>query len=217
MQEFKDFQMPLAEAMTTQRAIRRIKPDPVDDAIVLQLIELALKGPTAQNQQGWEFIIVKDAAVKRRLGRQNRWMWNLYRPFANWKARGDAQAEKLIRATQWGVDHFEETPVFIVACFRGSRLAFPPVVAASTYGSIFPAVQNLLLAARAAGLGANINTMPLWSNIAARHILGLPFAITPCVMIPLGWPLGRYGPTTRRPVGEVVSLDRFGNRAWKKD
>ena len=214
--DYRDFQMPLAEAMTTQRAIRRIKPDPVDDGLVLQLIELALKGPTAQNEQQWEFIIVKDEAVKRRLGRQNRMMWNVYRRFAEWKAKGDPKAQKLYTATGWGVDHFEETPVFVVACFRGNRFAFPPVVAASTYGSIFPAIQNLLLAARAVGLGANINTMPLWSNFAVRRILGLPFGITPCVVIPLGWPIGRYGPTTRKPVGDVVSLDRFDNRPWKK-
>ena len=79
---YEGFQMPLAEAMTTQRAIRRVKPDPVDDALVLRLIELALKGPTAQNQQGWEFIVVKDPEVKRKLARQNRLMWRLYRPIA---------------------------------------------------------------------------------------------------------------------------------------
>jgi nitroreductase len=211
---YSEFQMPLAEAMTTQRAIRRVRPDPVDDALVLRLIELALKGPTAQNEQGWEFIVVKDAEVKRRLGRQNRLMWRLYRPVARFKARNDPKAQRMNAAVEWGVDHFEDIPVFVVACFRGSRLGFPPVVAASTYGSILPAVQNLLLAARAAGLGANITTMPLWSNWAARRILGLPFGVTPCVMIPLGWPIGRYGPTTRKPVGDVVSLDRYGVRPW---
>jgi len=213
---YQDFQMPLAEAMTTQRAIRRVRPDPVDDALVLRLIELALKGPTAQNEQGWEFIVVKDPEVKRRLGRQNRVMWRLYRPIAHFKARNDPKTQRMNDAVEWGVDHFEEIPVFVVACFHGSRFGFPPVVAASTYGSIFPAIQNLLLAARAAGLGANINTMPLWSNWAARRILGLPFGVTPCVMIPLGWPIGNYGPTTRKPVGEVVSLDRYGARPWKK-
>ena len=76
---YQDFLMPLAEVITTQRAIRRVKPDPVDDALVLRLIELALKGPTAQNEQGWEFIVVKDPEVKRKLGRQNRLMWRLYR------------------------------------------------------------------------------------------------------------------------------------------
>src|SRR4051812_28035500 len=70
--------MPLDEAMRTQRAIRRLKPDPVDDALVLQLIELALKAPTGSNAQNWEFILVKDPAVKAKLGRLNRLAFNLY-------------------------------------------------------------------------------------------------------------------------------------------
>jgi nitroreductase len=215
MNNYEEFQMPLAEAMTTQRAIRRLKPDPVDDGLLLQLIALALKGPTAQNTQDWEFIVVKNREVKRRLARQNRIMYRLYRPIANWKARNDPKTQRSNRAVEWSIAHFEETPVLVVACFRGSRLGFPPVVAASTYGSILPAVQNLLLAARAVGLGANFTTMPLWSNFVARRILGLPFGVTPCVVIPLGWPIGRYGPTTRKPVGDVVSLDRYGNRPWQ--
>ena len=81
-------------------------------------------------------------------------------------------------------------------------------------GSIYPSVQNLLLGARAAGLGAALITLPLWSTFAARRILGCPWSVLPCAVIPLGWPLGRYGPTTRRPVEEVVSIDRYGNRAW---
>ena len=70
--------MPLEEAMRTQRAIRRLKPDPVDDALVLQLIELALKAPTGSNAQNWDFIVVKDRAVKERLGRLNRGAFRLY-------------------------------------------------------------------------------------------------------------------------------------------
>ena len=215
MGEFAEFEMPLSEAITTQRAIRRLKPDPVDDRLVLKLIEFALKGPTAQNLQRWEFIIVKDPEVKAKLARQNRRMWRLYKPMARFKARNNPKEERMNRAVEWAVDHFEEIPVFVVACYRGSRLGFPPIVAASLYGSVFPAIQNLLLAARAVGLGANINTMPLWSNFIARQILGLPFNLTPHVLIPLGWPIGRYGPTTRRPVGEVVSLDHYGNRPWQ--
>ncbi len=69
-----------------------------------------------------------------------------------------------------------------------------------------------LLAARAAGLGAALITLPLWSTFAARRILGCPWKVFPCAVIPLGWPRGHYGPTTRRPVDEVVSLDRYGNR-----
>jgi nitroreductase len=103
----------------------------------------------------------------------------------------------------------------VVACVRGIIPVLPRVAASSVYGSIFPSVQNLLLAARAAGLGAALITLPLWSRFLARRALGLPWNIAPCAVIPLGWPKGKYGPTTRRPVGEVVSLDRFGNRAFR--
>ena len=88
------------------------------------------------------------------------------------------------------------------------------VVNSAYYGSIYPSVQNLLLAARAVGLGAALITLPLWSTFVTRRILGLPFSVMPCAVVPLGWPRGRYGPTTRRPVGEVVSLDRYGNRPF---
>jgi nitroreductase len=76
-------------------------------------------------------------------------------------------------------------------------------------------VQNLLLAARAMGLGASLITLPLWSTTRARKVLGLPLSVQPACIVPLGWPRGRYGPTTRRPVGDVVHLDTFGNRPWK--
>jgi hypothetical protein len=91
--------------------------------------------------------------------------------------------------------------------------AVPSIASSSLYGSIYPSVQNLLLAARAAGLGAALITLPLWSRMLARWALGLPWNVTPCAVVPMGWPIGRYGPTTRKPVEEIVSLDRHGNRA----
>jgi nitroreductase len=211
-----DFRMPLEEAMETQRAIRRLKPDPVDDALVLRLIELALKAPTGSNAQNWEFVVVKDPAVKARLAQRNRQAWRLYGGLGRWMSRKEPKMLRLLDAVQWQADHFEEIPVIVVACLRGSRPPFPPIAATSYYGSIYPSVQNLLLAARAVGLGAALITLPLWSTFSVRRILGLPWTVTPCAVIPLGWPTGRYGPTTRRPVGEVVSLDRYGNRAFRE-
>ena len=209
--------MPLEEAMRTQRAIRRLKPDPVDDALVLHLLELALKAPTGSNAQNWEFIVVKDRVVKAALGRLNRGAATPYLRLQRYFATraGDAPKLRLLDAVQWQVDHFDETPVIVVACLRGIVPPWPPIAAASAYGSIFPSVQNLLLAARAAGLGAALITLPLWSRFLARRALGLPWNIAPCAVIPLGWPSGRYGPTTRRPVGEVVSVDRYGNRPFR--
>jgi nitroreductase len=208
--------MPLEEAMRTQRAIRRLKNDPVDDALLKRLIELALKAPTGSNQQNWEFIVVRDRAVKAQLAKQNRAAFNLYGALGRRTAANDPKMLKVLDAVQWQADHFEDIPVIVVACLKGGpRLGFPPMIPSSYYGSIYPSVQNLLLAARAAGLGAALITLPLWSTFRARRILGCPWNVQPCAVIPLGWPLGRYGPTTRRPVEDVVSLDRYGNRAWQ--
>ncbi len=207
-----NFGMPLDEAIQTQRAIRRLKPDPVDDQIVLRLIELALKAPTGSNAQGWEFIVVKDPQVKRGLARRNRQLWNIYGRIGRRVTRDNPKRRKILDAVQWQADHFEEVPVVIVACLRGGYFPFLHITAATYFGSIFPAVQNLLLAARAINLGAALTTIPLWNTFSVRRILGLPWNITPCAVIPLGWPMGHYGPTTRRPVSEVVSFDRYGNR-----
>ena len=204
--------MPLDEAMSTQRAIRRLKTDPVEDALVLRLIELALKAPTGSNAQSWEFIIVRDPAIKRAIGRLNRSIFSLYSRVARRVVKTDSKSQRSLDAVQWQADHFEEIPVIVVACQRGRYVPFVHILAATYFGSIFPAIQNLLLAARAANLGAALTTFPLWNMIALRRILGLPWNVTPCAVIPLGWPLGRYGPTTRRPVEEVVSYDRFGSR-----
>jgi nitroreductase len=207
--------MPLEEALRTQRALRRLKPDPVDDALVLRLIELALKAPTGRNAQHWEFVLIKDRTVKARLARLYRMAWRLYGHLGRRLTASDLKMQRQLKAVQWQVEHLEEIPVLVVACLRGLRPVWPSLVVTSYYGSIYPAVQNLLLAARAAGLGAALITLPLWSPWLVRRALGLPWRVTPCTVVPLGWPMGRYGPTTRRPVGEVVHLDRHGHQPFK--
>lgn len=212
--------MSLQQAMETQRAVRRVLPDPVDDDVVRRCIELALKAPTGSNGQNWEFVVVRDADVKAKLAKQYRRAWALYGGAGKRIAarRDDDSMRKILGAVQWQVDHFEEIPVLIVCCLRGARVPLvpePPIAQSSYYGSIYPSVQNLLLAARAMGLGASLITLPLWSVTYARRVLDLPVSVLPCCIVPLGWPRGKYGPTTRKPVAEVVHLDRYGNRAWR--
>ena len=143
-----------------------------------------------------------------------------------WKffARNDEKTLRAMKAVDWQADHYEEVPVVIVACLRwstygpivsGVRPPFPPFLGSIYYGSIFPAVQNLLLGARAAGLGASLTVMPLRSVSLARRALGLPLWVSPVAVIPVGWPRGRYGPTTRRPVGDIAHFDSYGNRPYK--
>ena len=205
--------MPLAEAMETQRAVRRLKPDPVDDRVLLRCIELASKAPTASNMQNWEWIVVRDREVKARLARLYRQSWRIYQGLGRLATRNNEKQQRIIKAVQWQVDHFEDVPVVVVPCLGGVRvLNLLPIGASSHYGSIYPAIQNFLLACRAEGLGAALTTLPLWSNTMARRALGLPWTVQPCAVIPVGWPKGRYGPTSRKPVEKVVHHDRWGNR-----
>lgn len=212
MSESWDFSMPLDEAMQTQRAIRRLKADPVPDELVLRLVELALKAPTGSNAQNWEFIIVKDPQVKAGLARYNRQGWGVYERIGRRRYRDNPKQLKIVDSVQWQADHLAEAPVIVVPCLKGAYIPFWHFAVASYFGSIYPAVQNLLLAARAVNLGAALTTIPLWNLIAVRRLLGLPWRVTPCAVIPLGWPMGHYGPTTRKAVSEVVSYDRYGRR-----
>jgi nitroreductase len=210
--------MPLEDAMRTQRAVRRLHLEPVDRDVLLPLLELSLKAPTSSNTQDWSYVVVEDPAQKRRLARLYRVLFRTFDPIVERHARGDEQALRNMRPGQWQADHFEELPVFVIPCYRRGLkhrpVGRPQISVSSFYGSVYPAVQNLLLACRAVGLGASIQTLPIWLVPAARRILGLPRGVVPVCVIPIGWAKGRYGPTTRRPIGEVVHLDRYGNRPF---
>ncbi|MGH9284036.1 MAG: nitroreductase family protein [Acidimicrobiales bacterium] len=206
--------MDLEEAITTQRAIRRLKPDPVDDEVLLRCLRLASHAPSGGNVQGFEFILVRDPVVKAALGRQYGRSWAVYGGLGRLLSRDRPRRRRVIEAVQWQVDHWEDIPILVVVCLRGIALPVPAVLRISRYGSVFPAVQNFLLAARAEGLGTTLTTLPLWSRLAAHRILGLPWNVEPVAVIPVGWPRGRHGPTTRRPVEESVHLDRYGRRPF---
>src|SRR4030067_1171790 len=118
MGDHMDLTMPLSEAMETQRAIRRLKPDPVDDEVVLRLIDLAIRAPTGSNAQNWEFIIVKDPKIKKGLARLNRQLWQLSRRIARSTARNNPKSQKILDAVQWQADHFEEVPVIVLAFLK---------------------------------------------------------------------------------------------------
>lgn len=116
--------MPLEEAMRTQRVIRRVKSDPVDDALILHLLELAMKAPTGSNAQNWEFIVVKDRAVVAKLARLNRRALavgaGIYKRIATRRSGGqNEQMLRIEKAVRWQAEHFEEIPVVVVACLKG--------------------------------------------------------------------------------------------------
>jgi len=200
----------LGSVMRAQAPIHRLRPDPIDDATVLTLLELASRA-TAGQRRRCEFVVVRDPDVRHQLARSYRQGWSVYRRVLHTRAGDDA----LLEARQWEADHFEDVPVIIVACVRGRRPVFSAVGAATFYSGVFPAVQNLLLAGAALGLGGAASTIALWSRWETRRTLGLPVQVTPVVVVPLGRPRGVPAPAPVPPVGNLVHLDRYGHQPFR--
>ena len=225
---------PILEVMSTMRAMRRLKPDPVPRELLEKLVEAATWAPSGGNEQNYEFVVVDDRAVMSRLAELWARSANAYEAAMRDEAverMGEEKALPLIRALTFQREHFAETPAVIVPCYsrktapsaalklmrgiggpldaarfaaRGSRLA-----ALTEAASIYPAVQNLLLAARALGLGANITTWHMFLEHEWKRVLGIPRGVNTYAVIPVGWPRGRFGPVTRRPAREAIHWDRW--------
>jgi nitroreductase len=201
---------PLASLMRAQAPVHRLAADPIDDATVLTLLELATCA-TAGQRRRVEFVVVRDPDVRHQLARAYRQGWSVYRRVLHTRAGDDA----VLEARQWEADHFEDVQVIVVACVRGRRPVFSAIGAASFYSGVFPAVQNLLLSAAAIGLGGAASTLALWSRWEARRTLGLPSAVTPVVVVPLGRPRGVPTLAPVAPVGNLVHLDRYGHQPFR--
>jgi nitroreductase len=225
---------PILEVMATMRAMRRLKPDPVPRELLERLVEAATWAPSGGNEQNYEFVVVDDRATMRRLSDLWRRSATAYEEAMRDEAierMGADKAEPLIRALEYQREHFHETPAVIVPCYsrktapsaalqlmrgiggpldqarfaaRGSKLAVLTEAA-----SIYPAVQNLLLAARALGLGANITTWHMFLEHEWKRELGIPRDVHTYAVIPVGWPKGRFGPVTRRPAAQAIHWDRW--------
>ena len=197
-------EMGIFEAMHTQRAIRRLKPDPVPDELVRKILNAGIRAPNGGNNQVWNFVVIKDPELRRKIG-------DMYRkagsPFQGTPT--SPQMRKTREASAHLQEHFHEAPVLILACVRHDGA--PGDI--SRGGSIYPAVQNMLLAARALGLGSLITNRQRRSfEKEIKELLGIPENVDTAALLPLGYPAEgeHYGPTTRKPIEEVAFLDRWG-------
>ncbi|HEY1293052.1 MAG TPA: nitroreductase family protein [Chloroflexota bacterium] len=203
----------LFEVIYTCRAMRRLKPDPVPRELLLKLIDAANQAPSGSNQQRARWIVVQDQTQKAKLAELNRKGVEAYvgSQASHPPALPHQSVDKWQRgrdAVLWQKDHMHEIPALIVACYE-----YPATVAAAEAaragGSVWPGVQNLLLAARALGLGAAPTTLGLLDRAAVAEALGLPDTVAAFCLIPVGWPMGNFGPVTRLPVEETVRWDRW--------
>ena len=208
-------QMGIFDVIYNCRAMRRIKPDPVPEETLVRLIDAANQAPSGSNQQNGRWIVVRDRAQKEKLAELNRRGFKAYvsvgggRP-ASLPHQSDEKRERMVEAVRWQADHFADIPALIIACLQVAvpiRDSFS--AGAGAGGSIWPGVQNLLLAARALGLAATPTTFAIADRNAAREVLNLPEEIQPFCLIPVGYPIGKFGPVTRKPVSEIMRWDRW--------
>lgn len=231
----------LFDVMYSCRAMRRFKPDPIPEAVLLELVDAALQGPSGSNAQNWTFIVVRDRAQKERIAATWKPTWDFYlETFAKAEARpGEdvAARDRMIAVGTHMVTHLADVPAIVCIGVKRDEalakvLASPKTLAAAARhlgigGTIklltngtrtsaiadgstaYPAVQNLLLAARALGLGAVLTTPHFFVPGAFEQILGIPKHVTLAAIIPIGYPVGNFGPVKRPPATAVVSWDRY--------
>ncbi|MEO8604425.1 MAG: nitroreductase family protein [bacterium] len=213
-------QIGLYEAMASTRAVRRLRPDPIPAAVLQRVLEAATWAPSGGNRQPWRIIVVRDGDTKRALR-------DLYQgPWAPYAARQRAQlahlpdasrakGERGLAAGDYLAAHLHEAPVIAVLCFNpellaitDSHLARPSIVGGA---SVYPAVQNLLLACRAEGLGCVLTTLLCAVEPAVRPLFDIPEPWATAAFVPIGYPVGRgHGPLSRKPIEAMVFADRWG-------
>ena len=204
--------MGIFEVMYHCRSMRRLKPDPVPEELLLRLCEAGNQAPTGSNMQGVRWIIVRDPEQRARLAALNKRSVENYITVrrADVPHHDPEKRQRMLNAVLWQAEHLGEVPALIVAC---QQWAEPPADAAARAGAqAAPSgrrCRTLLLAARALDLGATATTLGLVDKPAVREILGVPETVEPYVLIPVGYPTGNFGPVTRLPVEQTVRYDRW--------
>ncbi len=206
-------QITLFDAIYSQRQITRYKPDPVPTGALEHMVDAAVRAPNGGNTQPWEFVVVNDPAIVRQLGElyKNTWLDAM-----GWEPSPDET--RVYRHARYLAHHMPDVPAMIAVCADHSRGSGyepgQPIERGRHAASIWPAIQNLFLAARALGLGTRITTVLNRKEDAVRRILALPDYAELICLTPVGYPRGNFGPTTRRPSSAVTSINAWGNRSW---
>lgn len=208
------------ETIYNCRAIRYFTADPVPDDLIAKVLDAAIRAPSGSNRQSWHFLVITDHGIKRQLQTYYKQSFDVYaQMMADVPPRPGVSDETQARVVKSAVhlsEHLHEAPVLIVPClvFERGRIhgdgPMQDMARKSLHSSIYPAVQNLLLACRAHGLGACLTTLHLMYEPQVAELLGLPENAETMALVPVGWPAAKFGPVKRVPVPEVASRNRFG-------
>ena len=204
-------QIGLFEAMNSQRQITRFKRDPVPREAIDKIIQAATKAPSGGNSQPWEFVVITDPDLIYKIGKIYGELW-----LGSRETQAPPDEPPAYRAARYLANHFHEVPAMILICVDHSRstgyTSGQPIERGRQASSIWLAVQNLFLAARALGLGTRLTTTHIRREEEIKALLGIPDYVETVALTPLGYPRGRFGPTDRRPAAEVTSYNQWGNR-----
>ena len=213
--------MDLYDAMSTLRAVRRLKPDPIPDDVLGRVLQAAAWAPTGGNAQPWRVVVVRDPAKQAKIQEWYLEEWDRY--VGGYRTRrNDAadetqqKSERMLDAGDYLAAHWREAPVTLVFCFNPRAMAItdadldrPSVVGGA---SVYTAVQNALLAARSEGLGCVLTTLLCFKEAEVKTLLGIPEGWYTAAHIPLGYPIrGGHGPIARMPIGELSYIDAWGD------
>ena len=201
------------EIMSTTRSMRRLKPDPVPDELIEKILHAGLGAANGGNFQKWRFMVIKNPAIKKAV---QVWYKKAFDEvvgprYASSAPPPGATADKYKRqhgAVEYLTEHYHEAPVWIVACQEDG----PNAPGRSAGASVYPAVQNMLLAIRALGLGSTLTTRHLQFEKETEAALGLPPGVHSYAILPVGYPMGKFGPTGRGKMSDFVYGDKYGEK-----
>ena len=197
------------QVIGTQRAMRRLKPDPVPEEYIKKILWAATRAPSGGNRQGWRWLVVTDPSKKNQVQEWYNDGWSKalasgYGAGANLPEEERLSNERVMKSATYLAEHMHEVPVLIFAC---SLTGNGDIVSGS---SIYPAVQNLMLAARALGLGTALTTVHRGKQKEIRELFGIPESVETAALIPVGWPRGKFGSGFRKPVEDVTYWEDWG-------
>jgi nitroreductase len=204
-------QLGLHEAIFSLRAMRRLHPDPIPAEDLRYLVEAATQAASGSNQQHWAFVVVTDADQRRRIGEVYRGLGERFVRSALESGELPAEDQRVYRSALRLAADLGRAPALILACLRGPHPSEPGACSA-WYGSIYPAVQNLMLAARSRGLGTTLTTLHKAGDEEIRKLVGVPEEFETVALIPVGRPRGSWGRPLRGPAREVTHWDRWGGQ-----
>lgn len=206
------------EIIYSTRAIRRLKSDPIPEETLKKIIDAGIHAPSGGNLQDWAFLLVRKPELKSFI-RDRYWgMWQKFQGERPLPPDLPPARRRLMESAAHLAEHLNEVPAILLACAKKiyppfASLGYERASVATVHGSIYPAVQNIILACRALGIGTVLTTIHCCFEEELKQKFGIPDEVEIAAMLPLGFPQGKFGPTARKSAEEVIHWDEWGKKA----